>query len=96
MHIDLSRETAIPFSQAPKYIPGRPHLSTAHRWRLHGVRGVKLETFLCGGRRFTTAQAIERFIAQLNPHQPLRSSAQDADRAERVARARAELRSRNV
>ena len=50
------------FSEASKKIPGRPHVSTLHRWRQCGVRGVKLETCLIGGRRFTSQQAVERFV----------------------------------
>ena len=35
-------------------------------WRLHGVRGVKLETILCGGLRYTSREAISRFIVAQN------------------------------
>jgi hypothetical protein len=62
MPIDPARETPIPFQQAPEHIPGRPHISTLHRWRLNGARNRKLETFLRGGRRFTTLEAIQRFL----------------------------------
>jgi hypothetical protein len=62
MPIDTTHETAVPFHEAPKHIPGRPHISTLHRWRLNGARGRRLETFLCGGRRFTTLEAIQRFL----------------------------------
>ena len=34
------------------------------RWRLRGIRGVKLETIKIGGRRFTSAEALARFIEQ--------------------------------
>jgi hypothetical protein len=59
--IDLSRETPIPFSDARKLIPGNPHVSTLHRWRT-GVRGRQLDSFLCGGRRYTSVEAIARFL----------------------------------
>jgi hypothetical protein len=62
MPIDTTNETAVPFHEAPKHIPGRPHISTLHRWRLNGARGRRLETFLRGGRRFTTLEAIQRFL----------------------------------
>jgi hypothetical protein len=62
MSIDTTREVPISFHQAPKHIPGRPHVSTLHRWRLKGTRGRRLETFLVGGRRFTTVEAIHRFL----------------------------------
>ena len=63
--INLSRETLIPLTQAAKLIPGcGVHISTLHRWRLRGIRGVRLETILIGGKRFTSVEAIDRFIAQ--------------------------------
>ncbi len=42
-----------------------PHVSTIYRWRLRGIRGVKLETFLIGGRRYTSVEAIERFTERI-------------------------------
>lgn len=62
--IDLMSESLLTFSQATKYLPGNPHISTIHRWRLRGVRGHKLESILVGGRRFTSRQALERFAAK--------------------------------
>lgn len=35
--------------------------STLHRWATNGVRGTVLETVRIGGRRFTSADALERF-----------------------------------
>lgn len=49
-------------AQAAKLLPGRPHISTLHRWRLKGVKGVKLDTVVVGGRRFVTREALERFV----------------------------------
>ena len=49
-------------SQAAKTLPGRPHLSTLHRWRQRGVRGIKLQTALVGGRRYTTRAWLDEFI----------------------------------
>ncbi len=59
--MDLSMETLLSFSDAVKRLPGKSHISTLHRWRLHGVCGVKLETALIGRRRFTSVEAIQRF-----------------------------------
>jgi hypothetical protein len=61
--LDPSNEAAIAVNKSPAHIPGRPHVSTVWRWVLKGVRGIKLETFVVGCQRFTTAEAIERFIA---------------------------------
>ena len=53
----------IPLSAASKLIPGRPTISTLHRWCTRGVRGVKLENIRVGSRRFTTQDAIDEFVA---------------------------------
>ncbi len=69
MSIDSMNEQLIPFSQAREAFPGgkRLSLATLHRWRLHGVRGTRLSTILVGGSRYTSAEAIVRFIAAQNP-----------------------------
>ena len=64
MSIDLTTETPKTLAKAAQTLPGGPvHVSTVHRWRMKGVRGVRLETFLRGGIRYTTDEAIERFSA---------------------------------
>lgn len=81
----------ITLSQAAALLPGRPHLSTLHRWRLGGIRGVRLQTALVGGRRFTTRQWLDEFIAKTTAAadgEPVRSQApsrleRDAERANR-------------
>jgi len=37
-----------------------------HRWALEGSRGVKLESIRIGGFRYTSAEAVQRFIAAMN------------------------------
>ena len=79
-HVDLMTETVIPIKQAPKYYPyGRPSLPTVYRHFGKGSRGARLETFVAGGRRYTTIEAIRRFVerttanspgASVLPHQP--------------------------
>ena len=69
MTIDVQTETVVSFSDARSAFPGidrRLSLATLHRWRLNGVRGVKLETILIGGLRYTSREAIDRFIAAQN------------------------------
>lgn len=88
---NLSAETAIAVNKAAAHIPGRPHVSTVWRWVLNGVRGIKLETFVVGCQRFTTKEAIERFItattAKANgeptPIRTPRQRQRDIERAER-------------
>lgn len=52
----------IPLAEAAKLLPGKPHISTLHRWRVRGVRGVKLPTLMCGGRRCVARSALFEFI----------------------------------
>jgi hypothetical protein len=87
MAIDVDTEDLIPFQQAAAHIPGRPCLQTLHRWRQKpGVRGVVLETILVGGIRYTSREAIRRFIAAQNiSQQP--APAMTRARRDRQARA---------
>ncbi len=68
MSIDVDAEDLIPLCEARTAFPGgkRLSLATLHRWRLHGVRGTKLETCLVGGLRYTSRQSIQRFVANQN------------------------------
>ena len=59
LSIDLSEEAPITLAEAARTLPGGAvHVSTIHRWRLKGCRGVRLETFLRGGVRHTTREAL--------------------------------------
>ena len=60
--MSILSERVVPISEAPQHVPGRPHTATIWRWYQRGISGIKLETFLAGGKRFTTIEAIERFI----------------------------------
>ena len=51
-------ETLIPINAVPKRLPGRPHISTVYRWMNSG----KLESLMIGGRRWTSVEAISRFV----------------------------------
>jgi len=50
------------FSQAANTLASRPHVSTLHRWRTRGLRGVKLVAAKVGGRRVVEVAELERFI----------------------------------
>ena len=60
--ISLS-ETLVSPTDATRHVPGRPHVSSIWRWFSTGCRGVKLESLVCAGRRYTSLEAIERFVA---------------------------------
>ena len=55
-------ETLVSPTKATHHMPGRPHVSTVWRYMARGCRGVRLESIVCGGRRFTSVEAIERFV----------------------------------
>jgi hypothetical protein len=92
MSINLERERPISFNEAAKYLPKnyRPHLSTWWRWHRHGIKGVRLETVVVGGRRYTTAEAVQRFAAALTsenhntqdlpPEKPVRASLREVEK----------------
>ena len=65
MSIDIESERLVPIRQAPKHIPGRPHLSAVYRWMQRSNN--PLESILVGGRRWTSVEAIHRFIGNSNP-----------------------------
>lgn len=68
MPIDVNTEAILKLNDARTAFPGdkRLSLATLHRWRLNGIRGVRLETILIGGMRYTSREAIARFIAAQN------------------------------
>ena len=67
MAIDIKAETLVPLSETGDWYAEqagyRPNRSTVHRWRTRGARGVKLETVLIGGKRFTSEEKLQAFNA---------------------------------
>jgi hypothetical protein len=76
MIIDLDHEAALPLSAAAKLLPPvrgtkPPHRLTLTKWAKAGLPSVAgnrvvLETFLLGGTRVTTKEALRRFFDRLN------------------------------
>ena len=69
--IDLEREQLLTLAAAaalPELMKnGRKcHVSSLHRWCIHGVGGIKLESVVGGGGRRTTREAVRRFIHKLS------------------------------
>ena len=62
--IDIFHETPIPIGQIGEVLGiTQPHPGTVFRWITKGLRGgIKLETSMVGGRRYTTHEALQRFI----------------------------------
>jgi hypothetical protein len=96
--IDVGTETLIRFDEAQKAFPGkkRVSLATLHRWRLRGVRGVTLETLVVGGARFTSVEAIARFVQAQNSPESAGAQLTIEQRRARSEAARAELAGRGI
>lgn len=92
MSIDLDSETLIHFATAARQFPGKGVcIQTMHRWRLNGVRGTKLETVLIGGMRYTSKEAIQRFVEAQNARDTVVPAPTPSQRAKQSAAARREL-----
>lgn len=63
------------------------NVATTWRWANRGVRGVRLETFALGGKRFTTREALERFVAASSSAAGISLPAPCSNRFERDAEA---------
>lgn len=95
--IDIRSETVITFEMAATSLPcpdgKRVSPRSVRRWTYVGLRGVILESVKVGGRRFTTEEAVHRFLSRLNetavpdpvPSSPVPTVADRKER-ERVAR----------
>jgi hypothetical protein len=59
----MLHERLITPAEATREFPRRRHISSVTRYLLKGVRGQKLESIVLGGRRYTSVEAIARFIA---------------------------------
>jgi hypothetical protein len=64
MAIDIGTEQLLTLPQAAATLPGRPNVCTIFRWVQRGVKNVRLETVKIGGRRYTSAEALQRFAQQ--------------------------------
>jgi len=88
--IDVENERLRPLNRASAVVPSHPHTSTIVRWALRGVRGHRLETVVIGGRRYTSVEAIERFISALS-NEPCQSEPLSRRREEEIDRAERKL-----
>lgn len=56
----LLKETRLGQSAAAREVG--VNITTLWRWMTHGANGIKLESFMIGGRRYTTREALSRFV----------------------------------
>jgi hypothetical protein len=63
--IEIDKENLVLLSEVPRILPKRNgkavHLSACYRWMKSGLSGVRLETVIVGGQRFTSREALNRF-----------------------------------
>ncbi len=67
--IDPATEELCLLSQASAIInPSHPpHIATIWRWATAGLKGgIRLESIKVGGQRFTSREAIRRFLVRIN------------------------------
>ncbi|MBP7746959.1 MAG: DUF1580 domain-containing protein [Phycisphaerae bacterium] len=67
--IDPATEQLFLLTEAPAIInPSHPpHIATIWRWAIGGLKGgVRLESIKVGGQRFTSREAIRRFLVRIN------------------------------
>jgi hypothetical protein len=88
--IDHETEHLLSMTEAAKLLPGRPNVATLWRWRTSGCRGHRLETILFGGRRYTSREAIARFVAAINGEPVRAETPRQRERAISRAEKRAE------
>lgn len=62
----LRAEQPISLAEAATLVPGGAHMATVSRWATVGFSGIKLETYTVGRRRFTSREAVTRFIDRCN------------------------------
>lgn len=86
-------EKLLTLEEAARLFPGKGgrilHISTVFRWATKGAKGVLLESIRVGGKRYTSREALQRFIdrqnALLEDPGPLLRSPAARDRAQRRA-----------
>ena len=65
MPIDIHSEQLLTLDQAAHSLPGHVAPSTTWRWCRKGIRGIRLESVVIGGKRYTSTEALARFAAAL-------------------------------
>ncbi len=63
---ELLTQSLVLLARASECVPTNPSANTLAGWAREGVRGVKLRTWMVGGRRFTSTEAVAEFLAELN------------------------------
>ena len=87
--IDLQSEQLIAISEVPRYLPKRngkrTHYQTVFRWVTKGSGGRFLESVRVGKRRFTSLEALHRFVEHCHPQSSRLARQESIERALRDA-----------
>lgn len=83
------QESLLTLKEAAKLLPRSPHYATLFRWAQKGCRGAKLESVLIGGIRYTSREALDRFVAGCSGNVPIVATPKQRQR--QIAAAEREL-----
>lgn len=65
-HLDIQAESPVALTDVADLLPRRHgnkvHHSTVYRWATKGARGRVLASWLVGGVRYTSIEALNRFL----------------------------------
>lgn len=95
--IDLERDELTPVAPLVERTCGR-RISppTLWRWRVQGVRGVKLECYLIAGKWCTTSAALAEFIRASSAAATPQAPPLEGDARERLPKTERRLRERGL
>lgn len=98
MPIDIDYEKLVTLTEAAKskQFPKKPCVCTVARWCLDGVRGEILDSVVIGGRRYTSVEAIHRFVAATSRHPRLSRPTMGNDDSHRADEAAKRLTARGI
>lgn len=85
--VDLDNKTLIAFAQVARMFPGKISPNTVARRALHGTNGVLLDSIEAGRRRFTSKEAVHRYIYHQSERPDRREPTPDAKRRAAIANA---------
>ncbi len=100
--INIHDDELLTLSGAAKRLPhgraGKPvHVATLHRWASPvGLQGVRRETVKVRGIRFTSAEALERFITNCSADTARQEPQTTCQRQREIATAEAELNAAGI
>jgi hypothetical protein len=92
----LTDEKPLPLAEAARLLPKRPNPATLWRWRTRGIRGVRLQTLMIGGRRHVLPSALRQFIEAVTAAPSGRPNGETDDRSPEAKRQRSPEMSRRL